>query len=219
MKPRGLLAEEMNSLRRELALMAAVAGENLGKALSALHGGDAALAQEALEGDKKVDSLELKIEDMALVLIATQQPVAGDLRELVTVLKITGNLERIGDYASHLSRAAEKFSKQPPFRSLEHIERMAETGQEMLKETFSAYLARDPAAARRAASFDAKIDNEHKELTEEVLKLMKKKPELVKGAARLLKLSGSMERLGDHITNICEGIIYMIEGRHEELNG
>jgi phosphate transport system protein len=72
--------------------------------------------------------------------------------------------------------------------------------------------------AREAAALDKKIDNEHKALTEEILAMMKKHPELVKAAAKLLKLSGFMERLGDHITNICEGIVYMIEGRHEDLN-
>jgi phosphate transport system protein len=101
---------------------------------------------------------------------------------------------------------------------MERIERMAETGQEMLKAAIIAYLAEDANAAREAAAMDNQIDNEHKNLTEEILSLMKKQPQLVKAAARLLKLSGFMERLGDHITNICEGIVYMIEGIHEDLN-
>jgi phosphate transport system protein len=152
------------------------------------------------------------------VLIATQQPVARDLRELITVFKITSSLERIGDYGIHLVKTAKKLSGRAPFRSVERIEHMAETGQEMLKAAFTAYLVQDTDAAKRAATLDDRIDEEHKALTEEVLALMKKKPELVKAAARLLRLSGYMERLGDHITNICEGVIYMIEGRHEELN-
>jgi phosphate transport system protein len=218
MQTRSLLSEEMNSLRRELTLMAARVEEDLGKALAALRGGGAELVKEVKEGGRVIDELELKIEDTALALIATQQPVARDLRELATVIKITGNLERIGDYAVHLAKAAAKFSRHAPFRSLEHIECMAGTGGEMLRQTFSAYIAQDAGMARKAAALDEFIDREHKELTEEVLKLMKGKPELVKSAARLLRLSGFMERLGDHITNICEGIIYMIEGRHEDLN-
>jgi phosphate transport system protein len=144
--------------------------------------------------------------------------VARDLRELITVFKITANLERIGDYGIHLVKAAVKLSARPSFRSIVRIEHMVETAQEMLKEAFSAYLAQDPKSARKAAALDDKIDGEHKALTEEILALMKKEPQLVKAAARLLKLSGYMERLGDHITNICEGIIYMIEGKHEDLN-
>jgi len=218
MQARTLLSEELNQLRQELALMAARVEEDIGKALAVLRSGDKELAEEVKENGKFVDALQLKIEDIALVLIATQQPVARDLRELITVFKITANLERIGDYAVHLVKAALKLSERPSFRSISRIERMAETAQEMLRKAFSAYLAQDPKTAREISAFDDKIDSEHRDLTEEVLALMKKEPQLIKAAARLLKLSGYMERLGDHITNICEGIIYMIEGKHEGLN-
>jgi phosphate transport system protein len=215
---RVVLSEEMNQLRREIAIMAARVEEDLGKALSVLRAGGEELAEEIKESGRIVDNLQLKIEDMAMVLIATQQPVASDLRELITVFKLTANLERIGDYGIHLVKAALRLSKMPPFRSIERIERMVETAVLMLKETISAYLSQDPDAARKAASLDDKIDQEHKALTDEVLSFIKEQPQSVKAAARLLRLSGYMERLGDHITNICEGIIYMIEGSHEELN-
>ena len=218
MLTRGLLHEELDVLRRELTVMASMVEEDLGKALAMLRSGGGDLAKEVKESGAIVDELQVKIEDMALVLIATQQPVARDLRELVTVFKITSNLERIGDFGIHLVKAAVKLADRPPFRSMERIERMAETGQKMLKAAFSAYLAGDCEAARKAAALDDTIDSEHKALTKEVLSLMKKKPELVKAAARVLKLSGYMERLGDHITGICEGVIFAVEGRHEELN-
>ena len=218
MKTRGLLSEELNQLRRELSLMAARVDEDLGKALVVLQTGDKVLANEVKESGKLVDAMQLKIEDMALILIATQQPVARDLRELIAIFKISSSLERIGDYGIHLVKAAVKLSGKPPFRSVERIERMVIIGSEMLKVAFSAYISQDAEAARAAAVLDYKIDDEHKALTEETLKLMKKKSELVKSAARLLKLSGFMERMGDHITNICEGIIFMVEGKHEELN-
>jgi phosphate transport system protein len=215
---RVVLSEEMNQIRRELAIMAARVEEDLGKALAVLRSGGDELAEEIKESGRIVDNLQLKIEDMAMVLIATQQPVARDLRELVTVFKITSNLERIGDYGIHLVKAALRLSKLPPFRSVERIERMVETAVLMLKEAISAYLSQDPDATRKAAVLDDKIDQEHKALTDEVLSFIKEQPQSVKAAARLLRLSGYMERLGDHITNICEGIIYMIEGSHEELN-
>jgi len=218
MKARGSLYEELDKIRRELSLMSARVAEDLGKALTILRSGDEELVKEVKESGKIVDGLQLKIEDMALVLIATQQPVASDLREMITIFKITANLERIGDFGIHLVKATAKLSRRPAFRSMERIERMVETGQEMLKSAFNAYLAQDVSLARQAATLDDKIDEEHKALTEEVLALMKSKPKLVKAAARLLKLSGYMERLGDHITNICEGVIYMIDGRHVELN-
>jgi len=218
MVTRSLLQVEMTKLRQELALMTARVEEDLGKAYSLLHSGDEELTQEVKESGKIVDALQLKIEDMALILIATQQPVARDLRELVSVFKITASLERIGDFGVHLVKAARKLSRHPAFREMERIERMVETGQEMLKSAFTAYLVQDVDAARQAASLDDIIDGEHKALTEEVLSLMKKRSKLVKPAARLLKLSGYMERMGDHITAICESVIYMVEGRHEDLN-
>jgi phosphate transport system protein len=214
-----LLSEEMNQLRREIAVMAARVEEDLGKALAVLRSGDVELAREVKESDKIVDALQLKIEDMALILIATQQPVASDLRELMTVLKATSNLERIGDYGVHLVKAGLRLAKYPPFRSVERIERMVENALLMLKDAVSAYLTQDSDSARKTAALDDIIDKEHKALTNEVLNLIKEQPHFVKAAARLLRLSGYMERLGDHITNICEGIIYMIEGSHEELNG
>jgi len=198
--------------------MAARVVEDLGKALVVLRLGDKQLAQEVRESGKTVDALQLKIEDMILALIATQQPVARDLRELITVFKITSNLERIGDYGIHLVKTALRLSDFPPFRSTGRIERMVETAQEMLKQAFSAYLAQDSDSARKAAALDDTIDSEHKALSEEVLAFIKEQPQLVKASVRLLRLSGYMERLGDHITNLCEGIIYMIEGSHEELN-
>jgi len=198
--------------------MASRVVEDLGKAMVVLRLGDKQLAQEVRESGKTVDTVQLKIEDMILALIATQQPVARDLRELITVFKITSNLERIGDYGIHLVKAALRLADFPPFRSTGHIERMVETAQEMLKLAFSAYLAQDSDAARRAAALDEKIDAEHKVLTDEMLAFIKEQPQLVKAAVRLLRLSGNMERLGDHITNLCEGIIYMIEGSHEGLN-
>jgi phosphate transport system protein len=218
MQTRGLLSEELKKLRRELTVMAARVEEDLGKAASILRSGDKELATEVKKSGKIVDALQHTIEDMALVLIATQQPVARDLREMISIFKITSSLERIGDYGIHLVKTARKLSSRPPFRSMERIERMAETGQEMLKAAFAAYLAQDPVAARNAAVLDDAIDGEHKALTEEVLALMKGNPALVKAAARLLKLSGYMERLGDHITSICESVIYITESRHVELN-
>ena len=191
----------------------------MGKALAALRNNDAELAKEVRAGDAVVNAMQLKIEDEVAIIIATQQPVARDLRELVTIFKLTGNIERIGDHAVHLAKAAMKLSKtQAPFRAQEHLERMAETGQEMIRAAISAFLAQDPQAARNAAALDDKIDREHKALTEEVLSLMKEYPNLVKKAYQILNTSGQLERLGDHITNICEAIIYMTEGRHEELN-
>ena len=218
MNTRILFLEELNRLRHDILAMATRVEEDLGKALAALRNNDKELAKEVKKDDEVVNAMQLKIEDAAAIVIATQQPVARDLRELVTVFKITGNLERVGDHAAHLAKAAIKFSGKAQFRSMEHLERMAETGQRMIRDSISAYLAQDAEGARAAAALDDCIDSEHKALIEETLSLMKEHPELVKKAVRLINTSGNLERLGDHITNICEGVIYMVEGKHEELN-
>jgi phosphate transport system protein len=218
MKTRMLFLEELNRLRHDILTMASRVEEDLGKALTALRNNDTELAKEVKADDAVINAMQLKIEDQAAILIATQQPVARDLRELVAIFKFTGNLERAGDHAVHLASAAVKLSGEPPFRSMEHLERMAETGRDMLRAATAAYLSQDGEAARRAAALDDKIDQEHKALTEEILSLMKEHPELIKKAVRILNTSGFLERFGDHITNICEGIIYMVESKHEELN-
>ena len=218
MNTRMLFLEELNRLRHDIMTMATRVEEDLGKALAALRNNDTELARDVVADDAVVNAMQLKIEDETAIMIATQQPVARDLRELVTIFKLTSNLERIGDHAVHLAKTVIKLAGEPSFRSREHLERMAETGRQMIHASITAYLNQDAEAARKAADMDDIIDAEHKSLTEEMLSLMKEHPELVKRAQRLINTSGNIERLGDHITNICEGIIYMTEGKHEELN-
>jgi len=218
MNTRIVFLEELNRLRHDILSMATKVEEDLGKALSALRNNDIELAKEVKANDAVINALQIKIEDETAIVIATQQPVARDLRELVTIFKLTSNLERAGDHAVHLANVAIKLSDEPPFRSMEHLERMAETGQEMIRSAISAYLSQDAEGARTVAALDDKIDGEHKALIDEVLDLMKENPKLIKKAQRLLNASSHLERLGDHITNICEVIIYMVEGKHEELN-
>jgi phosphate transport system protein len=214
-----MFLEELNRLRHDILAMATRVEEDLTKAVGALRNNDAALAREVRAGDAVINAMQLKIEDEAAVVIATQQPVARDLRELVTIFKLTGNYERIGDHAVHLARAALKLEEAPPSGALDHLERMAETGCEMIRASISAFLGQDAEAARKTAAMDDRIDAEHKALTGEIFRMMKEDPDSIDTAFRLLKTSGHLERLGDHITNICEAILYMTEGRHEELNG
>jgi phosphate transport system protein len=220
MNTRSFFSEELDRLRQDILAMSTRVEENLGKALSALKTRNADLAKEVRADDAVVDALQIKIEDDAAFIIASQQPVARDLRELVTIFKLTSNIERVGDHAVHLARAARKLAKGGDLSlpAQEYLGKMASTGQEMLRAAISAFMAQDAQAARKAAEMDNKIDEIHKSLTEDILKMMKKNTALVKGALQILQTSNQLERLGDHITNICEAVIYMIEGKHEELN-
>ena len=210
--------DELSRLNHDVLAMGTRVEESLRKALEALKGQNVDLAQEVKASDEIVNALQLKIEDQAAVLIATQQPVARDLRELVTVLKVTDNLERAGDHAVHLAKAAIRLSGEPPFRQIDRLCRMAEVGCEMIRGAVDAYLNQNAEAARKVASADDLIDAEHKQLVREVLELMREKPDQVERASRLLTTSGFLERLGDHMTNICEAVVFLVEGSHVELN-
>jgi len=218
MNTRIIFLDELNRLRHDVLTMATRVEEDLGKTLTALRNNDVTLAKEVVADDAIINAMQLKIEDETAIVIATQQPVARDLREMVTIFKLTSNLERIDDHVVHLAKTVINLSGEPPFRSAEHMEKMSEIGREMIRDSISAYLNQDADGARKTALLDDKIDEEHKALTEEILSLMKEHPEYIQKAARVLKTSGHLERLGDHITNICESIIYMTEGKHEELN-
>jgi phosphate transport system protein len=218
MQTRMHFIEELARLNHDILAMGTRVEEDLRKALEALKSQDLELASEVKADDAVVNALQLKIEDQAAILIATQQPVARDLRELVTVFKVTDNLERAGDHAVHLAKAVKRFAGEAPFRQIERLERMAQAGCEMIRGAVNAYLNHDVEEARRVAALDDDIDREHKALVQEVLGLLKERPEQAERAAKLLTTSGFLERLGDHMTNVCEAVVFMVEGSHVELN-
>lgn len=212
------LVDEISRLRHDLLEMGTRVEESLKKAAQALMTQDVELAREVKAGDALVNAMQLKIEDQAAVLIATQQPVASDLRELVAVFKLTDNLERAGDHAVHLAKATIKLSGEPAFHQVERLGRMAATGCEMVRGAVGAFLARDAGEARRVAALDDAIDHEHKAIVDEVLSFMRGHPDQVERANRIIKAAGFLERLGDHMTNVCEAVVFMVEGSHVELN-
>jgi phosphate transport system protein len=218
MQTRVHFIEELSRLNHDVLAMGTRVEESLRKAAEALRTQNVELAREVKAGDELINALQLKIEDQAAVLIATQQPVARDLRELVTLFKVTDNLERAGDHAVHLAKAAIKLAGEPPFRQIDRLCNMAQIECEMIRGAVDAYLNQDAGEARRVAAQDDAVDAEHKQTVTEVLQFMREKPDQIDRASRLLTTSGFLERLGDHMTNICEAVVFMVEGRHVELN-
>ncbi|HRW23509.1 MAG TPA: phosphate signaling complex protein PhoU [Spirochaetia bacterium] len=215
---RNQLNEELDELRHDILAMGSLVEEALRKALHALKTGDAALAKDVRRGDAEIDALRLGIDDRAAMLIATQQPVAGNLRELVTVFKLTDNLERIGDHAAHLAKTARRLADDPYPLPLDRLERMAAAGVAMVHDAVEAYLRRDEALAREAAAKDDEIDAEHKAFLREVLAYLAGRPDKAEQATKLIATSSFLERLGDHVTNLCEAVVFMLTGAHAELN-
>ncbi len=210
--------EEMTRLHHDILAMGTRVEEDLRRALEALRTGNLDLVQEVKAGDEVINALQIKIEDQTAVLIATQQPVARDLRELVTVFKVTDNLERIGDHAVHLAKTARRLAQEPYGQSLERLERMAELGCTMVRDAVTAFLNKDAPLAVSTAKRDDEIDEDHKAFVKEVLQFLAEHPDRAAQATKLIATSSFLERLGDHVTNLCEAVVFMVEGRHVELN-
>lgn len=169
------------------------------------------------ENEERLNNLELILENKFIEFIATESPVAHDLRKIVSSIKIVSHLERIGDYALHVAKKSAKIS--PKNIKLFHarVLKMVQTLIQMLHETLDAYSHNDVHKAEQAAQMDDIIDTEHKMFLNDVFQHISL-PGNEKEFARALNLGRSLERLGDHITNICEWIVYAEEFKHVELN-
>jgi phosphate transport system protein len=190
----------------------------LKKALTALIEQDVKTADEIMAEDEIINKMQLEIEDTCVGMIAREQPVARDLREIMTTIKVVSNLERIGDHAVHLAKATKRLAGQPYHSSIHKIKTMADTGIQMVHDGVDAYVNEDSAKARAVAKSDDKIDEIHDALIEELLDAMRHSDQPVEISTSLLFLSRFLERLGDHMVNICEWIVYGVEGKHVELN-
>lgn len=218
MNVRAHFEEEKRLVREDVLRMGVRVEEDLRKALSAFKNRDRALAEEVKADDPVVNQYQVVVEDRCASLIATQQPVAQDLRWLVSSIKIVDELERIGDHAVHLAKASLKLEGEPYIAPLGNLERMAETGCAMIRGAVEAYLELDAAKARSVAAMDDAVDADHKALMAELLVYLRDNPDKARQGTKIIQTSGFLERLGDHVTNICEAVLYCIEGRHVELN-
>jgi len=212
--------DQMNQLRHDILGMATRVEEELRKAIQACRSRDVELARSVRAGDHVVNTMQAKAEDQAAILLATQQPVARDLRELVTIIKVVTDLERIGDYAAHLAKTVMKVGeREQEERIMNALADLAELCCTMLGQSMSALLGHDDDLARSAASIDRTIDEQHRVIIASILERMRVAPDDINLHARLLRTANFLERLGDHVTNICETVVYMVSGEHVELNG
>jgi phosphate transport system protein len=218
MKLRKPFRQLLKELRQDLVEMGEKAGEMIQKALDALVQRSPELAQEVISLDDVVDSLDLAIETKCIELIATQQPMAKDLRVIGTALKIITDVERIGDYAVDIARKAIILAPLPPLKPYEDVPKMAELVQEMLSRSLKAYQNRDVEEAQEVGKMDHEVDRLYNLTFDELIEYMKKSTENVERAAHLLLVARYFERIGDHITNIAERIVYMETGELVQLN-
>ena len=213
METRIKFQKELHNIMQTLIKMGVLVEEAVTKALFAIEHHDVALAEQVIEKDAVIDQLRVEIEDMCIRIIATEQPVAHDLRELITTVRIVSHIERIGDHARHLARAVKEIPEEVMGAAYPRIKRMAEIGVSMLRESLDAFAERDALKAEKTAARDVEIDEIHKDLYKDIIAMMEKDKKAIEYGSTLLFLNRFMERLGDHVTNICEWVCYANTGK------
>jgi phosphate transport system protein len=218
MGTRQVFAEELAALHQEILRMGVMVEEALRRAVESLVRKDGELARAVVAGDAAINRMEQEIEERCVVLIAREQPVATDLRKLVTSLKIVTQLERMGDHALHVAKGTLRLLPETYMKPLIDIPRMAELGIGMIRDVLTAFLDNDAERAREVAQRDQQIDELHNAVQHEVFTAIAGNPGLISQAISLLFISRFLERIGDHVTNICEWVVYSATGERVELN-
>ena len=210
--------EQLDQMYQDVLHMGTLVEEALRKALTAISNGDFELAETITRQDGVIDELQFGIDERCAKLIATEQPVATDLREIIVAMKIAGDLERIGDHARHLVRSIDQLrdSVFEPVWPL--IREMTGKGIDMVHDSLTAYVDHDATSARAVARRDDEIDALHRRIYTALLEAMERHPDRIAHGTTLAFLNRFLERLGDHVTNMCEWIVYARTGEHVELN-
>jgi len=203
-------AEEMNKLKESLLAMASHAESALTRAMRALVERDDQLARSVIDDDNIIDQYEVEIDDIAIHLLA-KAPVATDLRLTTAAMKISQNLERVGDSAVTIARRAIDLDTEPQLKPYVDLPRMATMSLEMLRDAISAFIGRDPEQARAVVPRDMEVDNLNRQLHRELSSFMIERPATISRCLNLMVISKCLERIADHATNIAEDVVYLYE--------
>lgn len=206
------LIRDLESLHRDVLSMCAIVEEIIHKAVDELGQPDSQLAENLRKQDDEIDRWDVKIEEECLKLLALHQPVAGDLRRIAAVLKITGEMERIADLGVHIAERSEGLGGFPNLRVPDRLKQMAQVAMDMLHRSIDSYVELDSEVARRVIREDDLVDQMNREIIDELVETMKRSPEMVEPALHLFSASRHIERIADHATNIAEDVVYLVEG-------
>lgn len=204
--------DDLIAIQAKISEMGGVAEEILSDALEAMKNRDAELARKAIERDKKLDALEIEADDLATTTIALRQPMAQDLRVLISALKIASILERIGDLAKNVAKRAIHLSEGKPGRTSPSLVRMGQQTMGQLTEILDAYAQRDTDLAVAIWRRDAELDETYNAIFREVVTYMMEDPRTIGLGSQLLFIAKNLERIGDHTTHIAENIYYIVKG-------
>jgi phosphate transport system protein len=216
---RAALDDGIAQLQRDLRTLGSFVDVAIERSLASLQRLDRDLAETVVSDDKVINQLRFAIEDRAVHLIATQQPIAGDLRLVIAVINVIVELERIGDYCVGIARVTLLHGDRPLLKPLVDVPRMAALVREMLRSALDAFIARDAALAERVAARDDEVDGLYDQVYRELLTFMLADPTTIDRATWLLWVTHNLERIGDRVQNICERTIFEVTGVMRELSG
>ena len=204
--------QEFAALKEKLLTMSSLAASAVQNAIKALVERDDKLARQVVLADDRIDTLEMELDELAIVLLS-RGPVASDLRLITVAMKITHDLERVGDEATTIARRAVDLNSEPQLKPYVDIPRMATMALEMLNDGLEAFVSRDPARARAVLPRDKDVDALHKQLQRELVSFMLESPASITRCLHLMQISKRLERIADHATNIAEEVVFLYEGR------
>ena len=218
LNPRETLDRALQELRDEIIVLGSMVEEAVRAAVDALKKRDLLASEYIYEADENINKKHFEIEDRCITLIATQQPMAKDLRLLAAVIEISTELERMGDYAKGIAKINILLGTEPLVKPLIDIPRMADLGLDMLRRSLEAFVAVDADAAREIPKEDDEIDALYNQVYRELVTYMIADTSTIDRANFLLWAAHNLERLADRVTNICERTIYMATGEMRELD-
>jgi phosphate transport system protein len=215
---RAILDRDLRVVQDDLLRLGSSIDAAVDRALQALANRDSGLARQIVADDAQVNALRFQIEEECFAAIATQQPAARDLRALVAAMNIVSDLERMADHAAGIAEIVIRMGDEPLLKPLIDMPRMATECRDMLRQALDAYVRRDADLARAVAARDDVVDGLYKQIFRELLSFMIEDPRTTTRALYLLFAAHNLERIGDHITNIAERVIFMTSGEMKELN-
>jgi len=210
--------QQLEEIQDEMFGLASMVEAAISRGVKALVERDVRLAQQVVADDLQVNRKRYDIEERCLEIIATQQPLASDLRTIIAVLYIIVDLERMGDHAEGIAKIAIMLADEPASREYVKIPKMANVASRMLTSSLEAFKNRDARRARSLCDEDDEVDDLYDDVYQELLKRMVDDPETTEHATRLIWVAHNLERIADRVTNICERVVYLVEGRIQELN-
>jgi phosphate transport system protein len=217
MEIRTIFHKKLREIQDDVLAMGSMVEKATSRSIEALKERDIEKARAIIADDLKINRKRFNIEEKCVQLIATQQPMASDLRTIICVLNIITEIERIGDHAEGIAKIVVMIGDEPLLKPLIDIPRMAERVNDMLHRSLDALINRDADAAKKIVTEDDEVDNLYDQVFRELLTFMAEDPKTITRATRLIWVAHNLERSADRVTNICERVVYMVTGKMEEL--